>query len=92
VKQATTKETDDEITPLAITCAWPNSKLMDGFDYIYQAEEGAHAFIVYEVRTSTGKRFRNGNLAEFAIARADFHHDRPKARWLLLAKSPLRLP
>lgn len=35
---------------------------MDAFGYIYQAEEGAHAFIVYEVRTSTGKRFRNSEV------------------------------
>jgi ketosteroid isomerase-like protein len=41
---------------------WPNSKLMEAFDYIYQGEEGEHAFIVYEARTSTGKRFRNSEV------------------------------
>jgi ketosteroid isomerase-like protein len=41
---------------------WPNSKLMEAFDYIYQVEEGEHAFIVYEARTSTGKRFRNSEV------------------------------
>jgi len=37
----------------------PNSKLMASFDYIYGCEDGDHAFIVYEARTSTGKCFRN---------------------------------
>jgi hypothetical protein len=35
---------------------------MEAFDYIYQFEEGEHAFIVYEARTSTGKRFRNSEV------------------------------
>ena len=38
---------------------WPNSKAMVGFDYIYQIEDGSHAFIVYEARTEGGGTFRN---------------------------------
>jgi hypothetical protein len=38
---------------------WPNSEAMAGFDYIYQAEDGDRAFIVYEARTTSGKAFRN---------------------------------
>src|SRR5262249_13698111 len=41
---------------------WPNSNLMAGFEYIYGCEDGDHAFIVYEARTSTGKRFRNSEV------------------------------
>jgi hypothetical protein len=47
----------DRATYLKI--CWPNSKLMASFDYIYGCEDEDHAFIVYEARTSTGKRFRN---------------------------------
>jgi hypothetical protein len=36
--------------------------MMAGFTYIHQAEDADHAFIVYEGRTSTGKRFRNSEV------------------------------
>jgi hypothetical protein len=38
---------------------WPNSAAITGFDLIHEAEDGNRAFIVYEGRTSAGKRFRN---------------------------------
>jgi len=38
---------------------WPNSKMMTGFNYIYQVDDGDRAFIVYEARTAAGKTFRN---------------------------------
>lgn len=38
---------------------WPNSKMMDEFDLIYAMEFDNQALVVYEARTSTGKRFRN---------------------------------
>jgi ketosteroid isomerase-like protein len=38
---------------------WPNSSAMASVDDIYETEDGDRAFIVYEVLTSTGKRFRN---------------------------------
>ena len=41
---------------------WPNSKMLTGFEYIYQNEEGNRAFIVYEARTNTGTSFRNGEV------------------------------
>ena len=50
----------DRATYLAI--CWPNSEAMQGFDEIYGLEDGEHAFIVYEARTSTGKRFRNSEV------------------------------
>jgi ketosteroid isomerase-like protein len=42
-----------------MTVCWPNSAVFTGFDRIYEAESGERAFIVYEARTSAGKRFRN---------------------------------
>ena len=41
---------------------WPNSRYTESFDYIYQVEEGDRAFIVYEARTISGKRFRNAEI------------------------------
>ncbi len=41
---------------------WPNSKWMEAFDSIYELEWGERAFLVYEARTSTGKRFRNSEV------------------------------
>ena len=41
---------------------WPNSKEMTGFDYIYQAEDGNRAFIVYQGHTRGGKTFRNSEV------------------------------
>ncbi|HEY5809164.1 MAG TPA: nuclear transport factor 2 family protein [Povalibacter sp.] len=38
---------------------WPNSAGLDRIEDIYESEEGDRAFIVYEARTSTGKRLRN---------------------------------
>jgi ketosteroid isomerase-like protein len=38
---------------------WPNSSAMAGIDDVLEVEDGDRAFIVYEARTSTGKRFRN---------------------------------
>jgi hypothetical protein len=41
---------------------WPNSKMITGFDYIYQVEDGYRAFIVYEGHTDNGKAFRNSEV------------------------------
>ena len=41
---------------------WPNSEAMTGFDYIYQMEDGDHAFIVYEAHTRFGQTFRNSEV------------------------------
>ena len=45
---------------------WPNSKVMEAFEYIHQVEAGERAFVVYEARTSTGKRFRNFEIMEYS--------------------------
>lgn len=41
---------------------WPNSASLARFDFFYEAEEGDRAFVVYEGRTTTGKRFRNSEV------------------------------
>ena len=38
---------------------WPNSAIMTGVDEIHEVDDRDRAFIVYEARTSSGKRFRN---------------------------------
>jgi hypothetical protein len=38
---------------------WPNSELIAGFDIVYELEDCDRAMIVYEGRTTAGKRFRN---------------------------------
>jgi ketosteroid isomerase-like protein len=38
---------------------WPNSAAIASFDLFYETEDGDRAFVVYEGRTTTGKRFRN---------------------------------
>ena len=41
---------------------WPNSAVIVSFEYVYEFEQGTRAFIVYEVQTTTGKRFRNSEV------------------------------
>jgi ketosteroid isomerase-like protein len=38
---------------------WPNSEAIESFDFIHAAEAGDRAFVVYEARVKSGKRFRN---------------------------------
>ena len=38
---------------------WPNSAVMTGVDEIHEVDDKDRAFIVYEARTTSGKRFRN---------------------------------
>jgi hypothetical protein len=38
---------------------WPNSGQIAAFDYVYGFEDANRAVVVYEARTSSGKRFRN---------------------------------
>jgi ketosteroid isomerase-like protein len=47
----------DRATYLRI--CWPNSAAMTDVDDIHEVDDGDRAFIVYETRTSAGKRFRN---------------------------------
>jgi len=41
---------------------WPNSESIEQFDYTCEFENADRACIVYEVRTTTGKRFRNSEM------------------------------
>ena len=41
---------------------WPNSGAMLAFDCVHQAEDGDHAFVVYEARTASGQTFRNSEV------------------------------
>jgi ketosteroid isomerase-like protein len=38
---------------------WPNSEAMEGFEAIHGCEAGERAFLIYEARVTSGKRFRN---------------------------------
>jgi len=38
---------------------WPNSAAIASFDLFYEVEDADRAFVVYEGRTTAGKRFRN---------------------------------
>jgi hypothetical protein len=38
---------------------WPNSAAIAGFDAVHEAQNREQVFVVYEGRTSNGKRFRN---------------------------------
>ena len=41
---------------------WPNSANLETFQIVHEAAAGDRAFIVYEARTKSGKRFRNSEL------------------------------
>jgi hypothetical protein len=41
---------------------WPNSASMAGVEVKHPVEDGEQAFVVYEARTSAGRRFRNSEL------------------------------
>jgi ketosteroid isomerase-like protein len=41
---------------------WPNSASMESADVLQEASDGGRALLVYEARTSTGKRFRNAEV------------------------------
>jgi ketosteroid isomerase-like protein len=38
---------------------WPNSKAMEGFEYIHLVAHGDRVFVTYEGRAAGGRRFRN---------------------------------
>jgi hypothetical protein len=42
-----------------LNVCWPNRAAIASFDVFYEAEDGDRAFVVYEGRTTNGKRFRN---------------------------------
>ncbi len=38
---------------------WPNSASTTRVEFIHELDAGPHAFVIYELHTSTGRRFRN---------------------------------
>jgi ketosteroid isomerase-like protein len=41
---------------------WPNSKNLEGFEFIHLVLAGDHVFVTYEARTTGGKSFRNTEI------------------------------
>lgn len=44
---------------------WPNSRQIEGFDFVAVQPTGNRVFVVYEARTKGGKRFRNTEVCLF---------------------------
>lgn len=44
---------------------WPNSRQIEGFDFVVVQPTGNRVFVVYEARTKGGKRFRNTEVCLF---------------------------
>jgi ketosteroid isomerase-like protein len=41
---------------------WPNSKMIEGFDFINLVTDGDRVFVTYEGRNTDGRRFRNTEI------------------------------
>jgi hypothetical protein len=41
---------------------WPNSETIAGFEFINLTSDGEHAFVTYEGRSTSSKRFRNTEI------------------------------
>jgi ketosteroid isomerase-like protein len=41
---------------------WPNSRMIDRFEFIHTVLDGDRVFVTYEGRSNTGKRFRNSEI------------------------------
>jgi len=41
---------------------WPNSKVIDGFDFIHLVTDADRVFVTYEGRNTDGRRFRNTEI------------------------------
>lgn len=41
---------------------WPNSKLIEGFDFIHLVPDADRVFVTYEGRNTAGRRFRNTEI------------------------------
>jgi ketosteroid isomerase-like protein len=41
---------------------WPNSRKIEGFDFIHLVPEGDKVFVTYEGRSTDGHRFRNTEI------------------------------
>ena len=41
---------------------WPNSKAIEGFEYVYLVADADRVFVTYEGRAAGGRRFRNTEI------------------------------
>src|SRR5262249_54799315 len=41
---------------------WPNSQVIDGFDFIHLVPDADRVFVTYEGRNTNGRRFRNTEI------------------------------
>jgi len=41
---------------------WPNSKVIEGFDFIHLVTDGDRVFVTYEGRNTNSRRFRNTEI------------------------------
>ena len=41
---------------------WPNSKVIEGFDFIHLVTDANRVFVTYEGRNTNGRRFRNTEI------------------------------
>lgn len=41
---------------------WPNSTVIEGFDFIHLVTDAARVFVTYEGRNTDGRRFRNTEI------------------------------
>ena len=41
---------------------WPNSKVIEGFDFVHLMTDGDRVFVTYEGRKTNGHRFRNTEI------------------------------
>ena len=41
---------------------WPNSKVIEGFDFIHLVTDADRVFVTYEGRNTNGRRFRNTEI------------------------------
>ena len=41
---------------------WPNSEVIEGFEFIHLVTDGDRVFVTYEGRNTNGRRFRNTEI------------------------------
>ena len=41
---------------------WPNSETIAGYDFVHVLSDGERVFVTYELRSTTGGRFRNTEI------------------------------
>lgn len=70
---------------------WPNHERVDGCEFVHLLHEGERVFVTYEIRSMSGRRFRNsevltvrdGKLVEVEVYFGwNVPHDAPEGGWL----------